>query len=67
MAFLPTVSQSFLEGTISCVLFFFTHLILSGTGAHGGCATFDVWVEEFVAELLFYCVRYILPVPVILD
>jgi hypothetical protein len=27
--------------------------ILSGTGAHGECATFDVWVEAFGVELLF--------------
>jgi hypothetical protein len=27
--------------------------ILSGTGAHGECATFDVWVEAFGTELLF--------------
>ena len=26
--------------------------ILSGTGAHGECATFEVWVEAFGAELL---------------
>jgi hypothetical protein len=25
----------------------------SGTGAHGGCTTFDVWVEAFGAEFLF--------------
>ena len=28
--------------------------ILSGTRAHGECATFDVWVEAFGAELLFF-------------
>ena len=34
----------------STVHFFST--ILSGTGAHGECATFGVWVEAFGAELL---------------
>jgi hypothetical protein len=28
--------------------------ILSGAGAHGVCATFEVWVEAFGAELFFY-------------
>jgi hypothetical protein len=28
--------------------------ILSGTGAPGECATFDVWVEAFEAELLLF-------------
>jgi hypothetical protein len=34
--------------------FFLFKTILSGTGAHGECATFDVWVEAFEAELLFF-------------
>jgi hypothetical protein len=32
----------------------FSSTILSGTGAHGECATFDVWVEAFGVELLFF-------------
>jgi hypothetical protein len=28
--------------------------MLSGTGAHGEFATFDVWVEAFGAELLLF-------------
>jgi hypothetical protein len=31
----------------------FFSTILSGTGAHGECATFDVWVEAFGVELFF--------------
>jgi hypothetical protein len=38
--------------TSSTVHFFST--ILSAPGAHGECATFDVWVEAFGAELLFF-------------
>jgi hypothetical protein len=30
--------------------------MLSGTGAHGECATFDVWVEAFGTELLVFFV-----------
>ena len=38
---------------IALRLFIFFLAILSGTGAHGECATFDVWVQAFEAELLF--------------
>ena len=45
---------STLHERIALRLFFFFLTILSGTGAHGECATFDVWVEAFEAELLFF-------------